>query len=144
MGSLEHAETELLNLLTFEWKRSTPYLNYREIFLFAAFFHEEKFYVAGGKTKDEVLSDVAIFNPKTEKWNRVGNLKFPRFDHKASVIDSKVFIVGGSEFPEYCDLIDFACSMFTNAVFKNESNPKLYSFYPSKCKLGIFRFAYVV
>ena len=144
MGSLEHAETELLNLLTFEWKRSTPYLNYKEIFLFAAIFHGEKFYVVGGKTKDQVLSDVATFDPKKEKWSRVGRLKFPRFDHKVDVIDDKIFMIGGSAFPEYCDLTNFACSMFTDAIFKNESSPTLYAFYPSNCKLGILIFAYTM
>ena len=78
-----------------------------------------------------------MFNPKTEDWTRVGKLKFPRFDHKVDVIDDKLFIIGGSELPEYCNFNDFSCSIFTNVTFKYEDNPTLYAFYPSNCKLGI-------
>ena len=138
MGSLEHAKTELFNLSTRKWKKSSSYFNYEQIYSFAVCFYSDRFYIIGGKTKNDVLSFIAIFNPKTEEWKRVGKLKFPRVDHKVHVIDDKLFIIGGSEFPEYCNLVDFSCSMYTDATFNRENNPILYAFYPSNCKLGIF------
>ena len=139
MGSLEHAKTELLNFSTWQWKKSLPYLNYTEIHSFAAFFYRYKFYVVGGKTKNEILSTVSTFNPITENWTQVGNLKFPRFDHRIEVMGDKLFIIGGSETFETCDLInDFGCSVLTNARFEQKNYPALYGFYPSKCELGKF------
>ena len=49
MGSLEHAKTELLNFSTWKWKTSSPYLNYTEIYSFAAVFYQYDFYVVGGR-----------------------------------------------------------------------------------------------
>ena len=138
MGSLEHAETELFNLSIRKWKKSSPYFDYQQIYLFAACFYNNNFYVIGGKTRIQVLSSVAIFNPETEEWSRVGKLKFPRFNHRVDAIDDNLFIIGGSKFPEYCNLINFSCSMFTDATFQHENNPILYSFYPSNCNPGTF------
>ena len=138
MGSLDHAKTELLNFYTWEWKNSSQNLNYTEIYSFAVFFYRNEFYIMGGKTKNKVLSEVTSFNPKMEKWTKIGNLKFPRFDHSIDVIRDKVYVIGGSETIEYCDLLNgFGCSLLTNATFEQKDNPTLYGFYPSKCDLGI-------
>ena len=142
MGSLEHAKTELLNFSTRKWKESTSYLNYTEIYSFAAFYHQHDFYVIGGRTKNEVLSTVTTFNPIKEKWTIIGNLERPRYDHTTSVINDKVYIIGGSETFEYCDLTnDFGCSVLTDARFEQKDYPTLYGFYPSKCGLGMFNFS---
>ena len=45
MGSLEHAETELFNVSTLDWKSSSPFFNYKEIYSFATFFYNEITYV---------------------------------------------------------------------------------------------------
>ena len=140
MGSPKHAKTELLNLSTWMWKTCSQYLDYQQVYSFAAFFYKDKFYVIGGKTKTEVLSAVSTFDPETEKWNQVGELKFPRFGHKIDVFNDKLFVIGGSEVTEYCDITNFSCTMFTDAIFKPENNPTLYPFYTSKCKLGSFKF----
>ena len=140
MGSIEHAKTELLDFSTRKWKESTPYLNYTEIYSFAAFYHQDDFYVIGGRTKNEVLSTVTTFNPIKEKWTIIGNLERPRYDHTTSVINDKVYIIGGSETFEYCDLLNgFGCSVLTNAKFEQKDYPTLYGFYPSKCELGILK-----
>ena len=141
MGSLEHAKTELLDFLTWKWKESLLYLNHSEIYSFAAFFYQHDFYVVGGRTKNEILSTVTTFNPMTEKWTEIGNLKFPRFDHTIDVIGDKLYIVGGSEKTfEYCDLLNgFGCSLVTDAKFEQKDYPTLYGFYPSKCELGKFQ-----
>ena len=137
MGSLDHARTELLNFSTWDWRKSLPYLNFTEIYSFAAFFYEKEFYVVGGKTKNQVLSVVSTFNPTTEKWNQVGNLKFPRFGHTVDIIGDKLYIIGGSETFEYCDLLNgFGCSILTDTKFEQKDNPTLYGLYPSKCKPG--------
>ena len=140
MGSHEHAKTELLSFSTWKWKSSLPYLNYTEIYSFVAFFYQYEFYVVGGRSKNEILSVVTTFNPMTEKWTRIGNLKFPRYDHKIDVINDKLYIIGGSETFEYCDLLNgFGCSVLTNAKFEQKDYPTLYGFYPSKCELGILK-----
>ena len=137
MGSLEHAKTELFDMATLKWKKSTSYFDYQLIYSFAAFFYQEKFHVVGGKTEKRVLSVVATFNPLTEKWNQIGNLKYSRHNHKVELLDDKVFIIGGSEIPEYCDLNDgFTCSMFSDVKVKHDNNPRLYAFYPSKCRIA--------
>ena len=137
MGSLEHAKTEILNFSTWRWKQSLPYLNYTEIYSFAVFFYQYEFYVVGGRTKNNVLSVVTAFNPMTEKWTQIGNLKSPRYDHAIDVINDKLYVIGGSETFEYCDLLhDFGCSILTDARFAQKDYPKLYGFYPSKCELG--------
>ena len=136
MGDLEHADTELYGLSTLKWKKSSPYFNYRQIYSFSTFFYQDKFYVTGGKTKSEILSEVATFDVKTEKWSQLGRLKFPRFDHKIDVIGNKLFVIGGSKTPEYCDLTDFACSKFTDESFQHDNSLALYAFYPSQCELG--------
>ena len=137
MGSNEHAQTELLNFSTWNWRKYSPYLNYTEIYSFAAFFYQYEFYVVGGRTKNEILSMVTTFNPMTEKWTQIGNLKFPRYDHKIEVISDKLYIIGGSETFEHCDLLNaFGCSVLTNAKFDQKDYSTLYGFYPSKCELG--------
>ena len=139
MGSLEHAKTELLNFSTRKWKETLPYLNCTEIYSFAAFFYQHEFYVVGGRTKNEILSTVTTFNPMIEKWTKIGDLKFPRYDHTVDVVNDKVYIIGGSETFEYCDLLNgFGCSLVTDAKFKEKDYPTLYGFFPSKCELGIF------
>ena len=137
MGSLEHAKTELLKFSTWKWKESSPYLNFSEIYSFVAFFYKHDFYVVGGRTKNQILSTVTTFNPMTEKWTKIGSLNFPRYDHTTDVIGNKLYIIGGSETFEYCDLLNgFECSVLTNAKFKQKDYPTLYWFYPSKCELG--------
>ena len=137
MGSLQHAETELLNFSTWNWKSSLPYLNYTEIYSFAAFFYQHVFYVVGGSTKKEILSLVTTFNHMTEKWTIIGNLKSPRYDHSVDVINHKLYIIGGSKTFEYCDLSNgFGCSVLTDARFDLNDSPVLYGFYPSQCELG--------
>ena len=137
MGSLEHAKTELLSFSTWKWKDSLPYLNYTEIYSFAIFSYRYEFYVVGGRTKNEILSTVTTFNPITEKWTEIGDLRSPRHDHTVDVISDKVYIIGGSETFEYCDLLnDFGCSVLTDARFKQKDYPTLYGFFPSKCELG--------
>ena len=104
MGSRVHAKTELLDFSTWKWKNSRPYLNYTEIYSFAAFFYQNEFYVVGGRTKSQILSKVSAFNPIIEKWSQIGNLNRPRYDHTIDVTNDKLYIIGGLETFEYCDL----------------------------------------
>ena len=142
MGSVGHAQTELLKFSTLEWKKSSPYLSYTEIYSFAAFFYGNEFYIVGGRTKNEILSKVTSFDPMTEKWTPIGNLKSPRYDHTIEVISDKLYVIGGLETFEYCDLLTgFACSVLTDASFEHKDYPTLYGFYPSKCELGSLNFS---
>ena len=137
MGSLDHAKTELLDFSIWNWKKSLPYLNFTEAHSFAVFFYRENFYVVGGKTENKVLSVVSTFNPIKEKWTQIGNLKFSRFGHKTELAGDKLYIIGGSESLEYCDLLnDFGCSVLSDAKFETEDYPTIYGFYRSECELG--------
>ena len=136
-GSIDHAETELLNFSTWKWKTSLPYLNNKEVYLFATLFYRDAFYVVGGRTKAKILSEVAIFNPVKEKWSLIGNLRSQRFGHKIDVIDDKLIIIGGSKDFEHCDLTTkFNCSMFVNAKFDIDDIPIMYGSFPSQCRTG--------
>ena len=140
MGSQVHAKTELLDFSTWRWKDSLPYFNYTEIYSFAAFFFRHDFYVVGGRTNNEILSVVTTFNPITEKWIQIGNLKSSRYGHTVNVFNDKLYIIGGSATFEYCDFLnDFGCSVLTNTRFGQNDYPTLYGFYPSKCELGKFQ-----
>ena len=143
MGSLTHAKTELLSFSTSKWKNSVSYLNYTEIYSFAAFFFRHEFYVVGGRTKNEILSIVTKFNPMIEKWAQIGNLKFSRYDHTIDVINDKLYVIGGSETFEHCDLLnDFGCSLVTDATFEQKDYPTLYGLYQSKCEPGFFNMSF--
>ena len=140
MGSIDHAKTELLDFSTWQWKDSLPNLNYAEIYSFAVTFYRNEFYVVGGRTKNAILSVVSTFNPRKQEWSQIGNLIFPRFDHKIEVIGEKLYIIGGSKTFEYCDLLNgFECSVLTDATIEPNDNVRLYGFYPSKCKPGTFK-----
>ena len=92
----------------------------------------------GGRTKSQILSKVSTFNPIVGKWSEIGNLKRPRHDHTIDVTNDKLYIIGGLETIEYCDLMNgFGCSELTNARFEQKDFPILYGFYPNKCELGI-------
>ena len=55
------------------------------------------------------------------------------------LINDKLYIIGGLETFEYCDLLDnFGCSLVTDTRFEQKDYPTLYGFYPSECDLGIF------
>ena len=137
MGSVTHAKTELLKFSNWQWKKSRPYLDYLEIYSFAVFFYRHEFFVVGGKTNNEVLSVVGKFNPMTEIWIQIGSLKFPRFGHTIDIIRNKLYVIGGSETFEYCDLTaGFGCSVLTDAKFEQKDYPKLFGLYPSKCTPG--------
>ena len=137
MGSLEHAKTELLNFSTWKWKSSSMYLTFTEIYSFTVFYYQYEFYVVGGRTKNKILSAVTSFNPVSEKWTEIGNLKSSRYGHTIDVSSDKLYVIGGSETLEYCDLLNgFSCSVLTNARFEEKDYPQLYGFYPSTCELG--------
>ena len=143
MGSLKHAKTELLNFSTWKWEQSSPYFNYTEFYSFAAIFFRNQFYIVGGRTKNEILSIVTKFNPMIEKWAQIGNLKFSRYDHTIDVINDKLYVIGGSETFEHCDLLnDFGCSLVTDATFEQKDYPTLYGLYQSKCEPGFFNMSF--
>ena len=137
MGSLKHAESELLKFSTWEWSESLPYWNYTEVYSFAAFFYHKEFYIVGGRTKNEILSVVTSFDPITKKWTQIGDLKSARYGHTVEVFNDKLYVIGGLKTFEYCDLLNgFGCSLVTDTRFEQKDYPILYKFYPSQCELG--------
>jgi len=41
------------------------------------------------------LSSVEVFNPKTNQWRERTEMSAPKADHTASVIDGKIYVIGG-------------------------------------------------
>ena len=55
---------------------------------------------------DPYLSSVEVFNPKTNRWQEGTEMLAPKTSHTASVIDGKIYVIGGyiQEGKEYKDL----------------------------------------
>ena len=44
---------------------------------------------------DPYLSSVEAFNPKTNQWQEITEMPTPRTSHTASIVDGKVYVIGG-------------------------------------------------
>ena len=64
---------------------------------FAAVNYQNCIYVIGGKTQkgDDILSTTEKYNPIEGRWTFVRKLTFARFSHTASILQNKIFVVGG-------------------------------------------------
>ncbi|MYK20106.1 hypothetical protein F4055_18390, partial [Candidatus Poribacteria bacterium] len=41
------------------------------------------------------LSSVEVFKPKTNQWQEITEIPTPKTSHTASVIDGKIYVIGG-------------------------------------------------
>jgi RNA polymerase sigma factor (sigma-70 family) len=57
---------------------------------------DEKIYVIGGLLYPKILSTVEVYDPATDTWTRKADMPTPRFDHAACVIDSRIYVSGGT------------------------------------------------
>ncbi|MDE0467225.1 MAG: hypothetical protein OYL97_09210 [Candidatus Poribacteria bacterium] len=61
-----------------------------------------KIYVMGGTGWPQIpnqpgpfLSNMEVFNPKTNQWRDIREMSEPKASHSASVIDGKIYVIGG-------------------------------------------------
>ena len=61
-----------------------------------------KIYAMGGTGWPQIpfhpgpfLSSVEVFNPKTNQWRDIAEMSEPKSGHSASVIDGKIYVIGG-------------------------------------------------
>ncbi len=61
-----------------------------------------KIYVMGGTGWPQLpnrpgpyLSSIEVFNPKTNQWRDIGEMSEPKSGHSASVINGKIYVIGG-------------------------------------------------
>ena len=89
------SSVELLNSLADKWEYCEPMPTPRK--WFAAVNYQNCIYVIGGKTQetDDALSTTEKYNPIEGQWTFVCELNFARFSHTASVLQNKIFVVGG-------------------------------------------------
>ena len=155
LGSVGHSTTELLDLSYWTWNTSTPYFNYKEIHSFATFVYEPgklqphltRFYVIAGKTDKGLISDIAYFNPKIQFWNHVGQLQISRHGHQVTMVESRLYVFGGSKTAEKCQLsekssqkITFECTKLVvggrSSNFRDDEYPQVYGHRRSQCNIG--------
>ena len=63
---------------------------------------DEKIYVMGGTGWPQIplhpgpfLSSIEVFNPKTNQWREIGDMPTAKSGHTASVINGKIYVMGG-------------------------------------------------
>ena len=61
-----------------------------------------KIYVMGGTGWPQIpfhpgpfLSSIEVYNPKTNQWREIGDMPAAKSSHTASVIDGKIYVIGG-------------------------------------------------
>ena len=83
-----------LNSLANKWEYGEAMKNPRK--WFAAVNYQNCIYVIGGKAeKGKALSTTEKYNPIKGQWTFVCKLNFARYSHTASVLQNKIFVVGG-------------------------------------------------
>ena len=63
---------------------------------------DEQIYVMGGTGWPQIqnhpgpfLSSMEVYNPKTNQWREIGDMPTPKSSHIASVINGKIYVMGG-------------------------------------------------
>ncbi|MFW9998387.1 MAG: Kelch repeat-containing protein [Candidatus Odinarchaeota archaeon] len=94
----------------------------------AACVIDGRIYVSSGGTKcNEIASDfgpvptVEVYNPATDTWAQASDMPRTRMVHSASVVDGKMYIIGGVDFiggelPSTVDVYDPATDAWTTAA----------------------------
>ena len=130
------------------WEKTQSFDNsYSSFYDFASFVYEDMFYVVGGTVNNQTKASVIKFDPEARRWSEVGKLKQARNGHKAAVINSTVYVVGGNPNSESCSLskttkngtVDdkIQCETIKSTKeFYEDENPVLYGHNLKQCKPG--------
>lgn len=58
----------------------------------------EKFYLPGGKdTQGTILTNLEVYDPRTNRWSEGLPMPEPRFDYSAVAFEGKLYVFGGSD-----------------------------------------------
>ena len=89
------SSVEWLSSLSDKWQYSEPMKTPRKYF--AAVNYQNCIYVIGGITQvgEDAFSTTEKYNPIEGRWTFVCELNFARYSHTASVLQNKIFVVGG-------------------------------------------------
>ena len=92
---LTFSPVQWLSSLADEWQYSKPMKTPTKCFF--AVNYENCIYVIGGKSQewDDALSTTEKYKPIEGRWMFVCELNFARYSHTASVLQNKMFVVGG-------------------------------------------------
>ena len=93
-------------------------------FLPAACVVDGRIYVFGGNTKwggdpEGIVPTVEVYDPATDTWTQASDMPWPRNHHAASVVDGKVYIIGGTAvafMSPVVDVYDPAMDTWTTAA----------------------------
>ncbi len=62
-----------------------------------AVVYENKIFLIGGEEDNEVLDNVEIYDPQTNRWEDGEDLRNAREGHSAVVFDGKLYVIGGTK-----------------------------------------------
>ena len=98
-----------MSVKTWKWRHKASYPYSREILDATTLFSKKSFYVFGGYNFPYgTMSTIAAFTPKSNSWNKLGNMKSQRYDASVIEVDGHFLIIGGkdtiSDSPEICKL----------------------------------------
>jgi RNA polymerase sigma factor (sigma-70 family) len=104
IGGLQHGvvvvpTVEVYDPATNRWTRKADMPTAREFH--AACVIDGRIYVSGGSPTHigglTGLATVEVYDPATDTWTQVSDMPMARHDHSASVVDGKVYIIGGAD-----------------------------------------------
>jgi N-acetylneuraminic acid mutarotase len=52
-------------------------------------------YLSGGKVNDQVTDSLQVYNPVSQQWVDLSNMKVKRHDHATIRMMNKLYVVGG-------------------------------------------------
>ena len=69
--------------------------------LFPSCAYDGKIYVIGGARRlfsgTTLLRSIDVYNPEQDSWTHLTDMPVARFTHEASIIDDKLYIIGGAD-----------------------------------------------
>ena len=105
-----NSDTELLQISDWTWSTRAKYPFANDLSYYATAMFNDMFYVFGGRShinRYTDLSTIAKYNPDSDKWLKVGQLKQPRTYHSVILSKNSFMIIGdglNNKMTEKCQL----------------------------------------
>ena len=93
-SSSDKIATELLDLSTLQWSVKTPYEFDTRIYGARSLYHQGKFLIFGGEGSSGPSNRIDSFDPLTNTWNSLGQLKSKRSYTSVIEKNNEFLIVG--------------------------------------------------
>ena len=98
-GAVTFSTVEVYDPATDKWTKKADMLTAR--FDFASCVVDGRIYVSGGlpgwPRSSAPLSTVEVYDPATDTWTQASDMPWPKYGHSASVVDGKMYIIGGQD-----------------------------------------------